>query len=215
VREIPTLIDKLASIYTAPPWVEERERARGEYDALRGRVFEDDAIFESHLRSFLEWYVLERPLAEGETPVVLALRDETTSPAERPALRSLALSHRSLFEVVDVFQSELLLADLILGGLWRIDQEDRLDGIDPGDLFEARLLPWEGRVRFGPAFCFHPRSARESIHAILRRTEEAGQLGPGLVFALATMRLKHDRFRNIAVEHIYNERWRQPEEGES
>jgi hypothetical protein len=214
VTEIPALIDGLASTFAAPPWVEERERARAEYDALRGRVYEDDTLFESHLRMFLEWYVLERPLEGGDPPVVRALRDDGTRAGERPLLRALALSHRSLFEVVDVFRSELLIADLILGGLWRIDQDPPLDGIDPGDLFEARLYPWEGRVRFGPAFCFHPRSARESIHAFLRRAEEACRLGPPLVFELATMRLKHDRFRNIAIEHIYNERWRQPEEAE-
>ncbi len=211
MSEIPAMIDGLASTYASPPWVEERERARSEFDALRGRVYEDDALFESHLRMFLEWYVLERPLAGGEPPVVRALGEERAPAGERPLLRALALSHRSLFEVVDAFRTELLIADLILGGLWRVDQDPPLDGIDPGDVFEARLYPWQGRVGFGPAFCFHPRSARESIHELLRRAEEAGRLGPELVFQLATMRLKHDRFRNIAIEHIYNERWRHEE----
>jgi hypothetical protein len=229
--ELRDAIDRLAAVYTAAPWSEERERARNEYDAARGSIYEDDELFEAHLAGFLEWYLLERPLAGGEPPVRRELRGEPGPAAgERELWRALALGHRSLFEVVDVLGarreapkararafgssgatddgSELLLADLIRGGLWRVEQDPPLDGVDPGDVFEARLVPWRGGVRFGPTFCFHPRSARDSIHALLRRAEEEGRLGPALVATLATMRLKHDRFRNIAVEHIYSELWR-------
>jgi hypothetical protein len=195
------VIERLAAIYTTSPWITEMERARQEYDAARGRVYDDDELFEAHIAGFLEWYVLERPLPDGQPPVVVALREAGV--AEERQLRALALSYRSVFEVVDTFAGELLLSDLVSDGLWRVDQDPPLDGIDPGDIFEARLIPWASRVVFGQAFCFHPRQARESIHALLHAAELERKLRPEIVFALAEMRLRQSRFRNIAVEKIY------------
>jgi hypothetical protein len=211
MQEISAAMDRLTAAYAAPPWSEEIARAREEYDALRGNVREDDAIFEVHLASFLEWYLLERPLSGGEAPVLTELRAERGEPEERKCLRALALSHRSVFEVVDVLKRELLLSDLVGGGLWRVEQDPPLEGVDPGDIFEARLVPWEGRVRFGSVFCFHPRPAREPIHALLRRAEADGRLDESLVPALAGMRLRYDRFCKTPVERVYSFSWRSPE----
>lgn len=215
MKSMLSAMDRLTAVFAAPPWDAEVGRARQEYDQSRGGVREDDELFETHLSSFLEWYLLERSLqgeGSGEPPVFVALRGEGLTADERQSLRALALSYRSAFEVVDVLRRELLLADLVRGGLWRVQQDPPLEGIDPGDIFEARLVPWEGRVYFGPVFCFHPRSAREVIRALLRQAEAEGRLGPQMVFALAEMRLKHDRFRNIAVERIYSTGWRSPED---
>lgn len=195
-------IERLAARFAVPPWDAQMVQARREWDEKRGRVYDDDEVFEAHVAGFLEWYLLERELPDGQPPAVAALRGEAAAEEER-LLRALVYSHRSLFEVVDAFPRELLLSDLIGDGLWRIDQDPPLDGVDPGDIFEARLIPWEGRVVFGPAFCFHPRQARESIHALLRQAEREARIGPELVFAFAEMRLRQSRFRNIVVERIY------------
>jgi hypothetical protein len=202
IHGIATVIDELAAGYSVAPWALEIEQAREEHDQQRGKAYEDDELFEMHLAAFLEWYVLERPLRDGLPPVLLTLRQGAT--LERAGLlRALALSYRSVFEVVDRPVKGILLSDLILDGLWLVDQDPPLDGIDHGDIFEARLIPWQERVSFGPVFCFHPRPARESIHALVRQAEEREGIGPEMVFQLAQMRLKYDRFRNIAVEHIY------------
>ncbi len=222
---LATTIERLAATYTAPPWVEEMGRARREFDGLRGKVYEDDGIFENHLLAFLEWYVLERALEDGQPPVVLELRraaavcsgsaprgreDGPPADPDLQVLRALALSYRSLFEVVDSLASSVRVHDLIRGGLWAIETGRPLDGFDPGILFEGRLCPWEGGVRFGPVFFFHPQAARESVHAVLAHASAEGKLEPGLIHRLAEMRLKHDRFRNIAIDRIYSLSWRGP-----
>ena len=200
---IPACIDQVATRYADYPTQGEIQRAREEYDSRRGRIYDDDELFESHMASFLEWFVLERVMPEEDTPAALALRDEEQELSEGPLLRALAVSHRSLFEVLQRTTGGLSVVDLIRGGRWHVDQDQPMDGLERGDILEARLVPWEGKVVFGPVFCFHPRPARGCIMKLIDSAREEGVPGPDLVFDLAEMRLRYSRFRNIAVDHIY------------
>jgi hypothetical protein len=198
---IHTCVDQVAARFAKPPLDREIASARAEFDLHRGAVCDDEELYQGHMAAFLEWYVLERPQASGDPPVVAALRER---PGD-PLLRALALSYHSVFEVLDPVVAGppgVRLLDLTQGGTWRVDHEP-MDGLARGDIFEARLVPWGGRVRFGPVFCFHPRPARESIHALAGRARDEGWLGRELVDALAQMRLKHCRCRNIPVTRIY------------
>ena len=207
---IPGCIDRVASRYARPPLDREIAAARVEFDRIRGSVCDDEELFESHVAAFLEWYVLERPVQGGAPPVVrAALGDEAEQLGGSELLRALALSHRSLFEVLDPRLSRpvgLRLLDLVGGGIWRVDQEQEMVGLRRGDIFEARLIPWEGRVRFGPVFCYHPREARECIHALAHQGRSEGWLEHDLVATLARMRLKLCRCHNIPPQRVYARR---------
>lgn len=201
-------IEGLTITFAAPPWLEEMAAARREFEQGRGRVFEDEPMWEAQLSAFLEWYVLDRPLDGGARPVVRALRESPADGEGRATLRALALSFRSLFEVLEALRRETLVRDLLGGGQWRVQQDPPLPGVEAGDIFEARLVPWEGRVRFGPLFCFHPRAARASILQVLEALGGRGLGQAEVLSALAVMRLEHDRFPNMAIEHIYSLTWR-------
>ncbi len=200
---IPACIDQVATQFADRPSEGEIQRARTEYDTRRGRIYDDDELFESHMASFLEWFVLERAMDHGAPPAVLALRDDATEQPEAELLRALAASHRSLFEMLQQRPRSVQLMDLIGGGRWRVDQDQPMEGLERGDILEARLVPWQGGVVFGPVFCFHPRAARGCIMKLIEEDLQQGGPGPDLVFDLAEMRLRYSRFRNIAVDHIY------------
>ena len=226
---IPAVVDAAAARFAEPPLDREIARARGQFDRGRGAVCDDEELYPDHLAAFLEWYVLDRPQegagvagagGDGEGEARTAgegqLEAEVAPPIwhlvrERPddlLLRALALSQRGVFEVLDPRMAGpdgLRLLDLARGSMWRVDHEP-MTGLTRGDIFEARILPWQGRVRFGPVFCFHPRPARDSIHALVSRARAEGWLGPELVDTLAQMRLKHSRCRNIPVSRIYGSR---------
>ena len=204
LEAIPRCIDRLATHYAGLPAAGEIERAREAFDAARGKVYDDDELHQAHMSLFLEWYVLERPGMDGLTPVEHALTTgDGVVGEDRDLLVALTRSQHGLFELFKLDPGAAHLFDLFLGGRWRVESASRLTGLEPGDILEARLVPWEGAVRFGPSFCFHPRPARESIHAMLDRAAEQGRLDPRMIGALAEMRLRYSRFRNIAVEHIY------------
>jgi hypothetical protein len=210
LEPVSRAMETLTSIYAAPPWQEEAAKARQEFERRRGKVYEDEPMFEAQLRAYLEWYVLDRRLPGSQAPVVRALQESCARQDQEAsqAYRALALNCHSLFEAVEVMRRETLVHDLLRGGLWRVRQEPPLPGVEPDDIFEGRLLPWEGEVRFGQLFCFHPRAARRSILEVVHTLSLRGPLGVEVLNTLAIMRLNHERFRNIAIERIYSLSWR-------
>jgi hypothetical protein len=209
IDPVMAAMERLTATYSGPAWQEEMARARRDFDQSRGRVFEDEPMFEARLGDYLEWYVLDRPLDDGAPPVVHTLQACRPDEGEhRQALRALALSFRGLFEVVEVLHRETLLHDLLRGGLWRVIQEPPLPGVGVDDIFEGRLIPWKGEVRFGPLFCFHPRAARLSILQVLQELGARGTTPEQVLASLAVMRLNHERFRNIVIDRIYSLTWR-------
>lgn len=199
------LVDRLASDYATRPREGEAERARGEYDRWRGRVFEDDELYPTHIATFLEWFVIERVTSEGLAPVVTAVLSGELEPAVERLARALACSYRSLFEVRELRDGALWLADLIGGGAWQCGGDGPLPLVSPGDLMEARLVPWCGGVVLGPVALFHPPGARAAIHALLARWRAAGRLSAQDLGPLAEMCLRWERVRHIAVERIYSD----------
>src|SRR3954468_874015 len=100
-------------------------RAREEYCERAGKMFNDDAeLFEGRMASFLEWYVLERPLAGiGLTPVACAIEEGAALPAdERRAMAALASSHRSVFQLFEAKDQLLDVEDLIGGARFAVQE---------------------------------------------------------------------------------------------
>ena len=82
-------------------------------------------------------------------------------------------------------------------------------GLEKGDLFEARLLPHQGRLYFSGAFLYHPRAVRKRILAEVKRLrKQVGKRGSVDVRAflgrLSRMAFKLERYRNVVVESIYD-----------
>src|SRR6266849_6202840 len=81
---------------------EEVRQAKTEFVERTGELFESDGSFERRLASFLEWYVLDRPVsfAPDVTPAKLYIESVADNlPAEEMVrLRGLTKSILSLFE---------------------------------------------------------------------------------------------------------------------
>ena len=85
-----------------------------------------------------------------------------------------------------------------------VAQKEPLAGIEKGDVFEARLVPYAGERHFTQAFLWHPREARKLILKEAKRRRKTGDSDP-VAFAreLARLSLKRERYRTAQVEHIY------------
>jgi hypothetical protein len=176
--------------------------ARLEYAERTGRVFEEDEVYEARTVAFLEWYALERPLADGRAPVEAALADEADG-ERAAALRAWATSHRSVFAIEKVGADSLRLLDLWGGARFEVDERRRLHGVARGDVIEARLLAWRDRVRFGRTFLFHPGAARVAIHKRLARMRAAGHTRAEGTAAIAALQVKALRWKHVEVVRVY------------
>jgi len=206
IREV---IDRVAERYAAGPYQDEAVRARTQYRDLTGRVLADGAegdSLERELQTFLEWYVIERPL-HGQVPVMrfLAADARDLSPGERTVLRGLALSHRSVFEIGALREGEVHLSDLVLGGLWRVHERRELVGIRRGDVIEARLVPCEGKMLFSESFLVHPPAARHAIASLIERLRGRNLGHDAILVELGRRWLRAQHYRNVALERLYLE----------
>ena len=202
------VIDDVASRYAAEPWDREIARAREVFDGIRGQVYDDEAVFDDHMTAFLDWYTVERALPCGQAPVVADLaaaleEGRALSVEQRAIRRALGLSHRTLLQLHELSSGGMRLLDLIEGGLWRVERDAPRDGLRRGEIFEGRLVPWEGGVVLGPVCWWHPSEAAPQIRIIVREAARRGLQTSGLVDRLAQMRLRHTRFRNIDIARIY------------
>jgi hypothetical protein len=80
-----------------------------------------------------------------------------------------------------------------------------LVGVSPGDLFEGRLVTFEGRLHFSSAFLFHPSHLKRRILRELRRQHrEDPQPVQEVVWTLARMANRAEHYRNVAADAIYD-----------
>jgi hypothetical protein len=202
-----TLVDRLAVEFAEGEYRPEIASAREDYFTRSGKVFEDDAeLFERRVASFLEWYVLERPLAGGPTPVVRALERAIAAaePEEtRRTLAHLATSHRSLFDLVAVRGDSIDLDDVLGGARFVVHERRGTIGFEGGDLVEARLL-WDGhRLIFGKTFLYHPRDARQEALDVVEAAVRRGDGRDDILFQLARLHVRWHRHGHVAAARVY------------
>jgi hypothetical protein len=183
--------------------------ARATYFARSGEVFEDDRQLEQRMAAFLEFYVCDRPSPrfDGRTPAraryELALAD---GPEVAQAFRALTDTIHGLFEVRRLSDGQARLRGLFSGIDHEVTERRQIVGLLPGDVLEARLIPAGAVLHFSPAFCWHPHDAAELIKAEARRRRQQADSRTelDLLFDCANRSLKVERYRQIAIERIYD-----------
>jgi len=204
---IHVLLDELAGRYAAARYQREITAAREEYFTRSGKVFEDDGeVHEARTISFLEWYVIERPLASGPPPILDTLEKTAAAgtPADRAAaLASLATSHRSLFDIAHVDGSTIELEDVLGGARFRVVERRGTVGFEVGALVEARVV-WDGRAPvFAKTFLFHPRDARTEILDFVDESLADKTPRDEIMFHLARLHLRWHRHGHNNAARIY------------
>jgi hypothetical protein len=192
-------LDLVIDRFGGSAWEAEIVRARDAWSERTGRLFEDDELYEERTTSFLEWYAVERPLErEGQPPVVVAASEDPD-----PALRAWASSHHSLFLVKNATGPMIVLADLLAGAEFEVEERRRLHGVSAGDIMEARLVGFDGQARFGRTFLYHPAGARAAIVRQGKACMAAGGSRTDAVDLIARLKVRALRYKHVAAEKVY------------
>jgi hypothetical protein len=204
---IHSLLDELAARYAGALYHREITAAREEYFTRSGKVFEDDAeVHEARTISFLEWYVIERPLARGVAPIIDALEKsagQSLPPGRAEAMASLASSHRSLFDIAQVDGNAIELEDVISGARFRVVERRGTVGFEVGAIVEARVVWDGGQPVFAKTFLFHPRDARTEILDLVDAALAEGKDREEVMFHLAQLYLRWHRHGHSNAARIY------------
>jgi len=207
---VEALLDRLIAEHTTD--AADVVAARREYEDRRGRVHEDEELWEAWSAAFIEWYLVERVAAGADAPVAArsleAAREEgrrgdPEAQARAGLLRAYLTSHRSLFEVTGLGAGKVELIDLIGGAAFTVVEPRALHGVDAGDVAELRLVGWNGEVLFGRTFVYHPPAARAAIAGHVRALAARGEDRRAIVDHVASLRVKVDRYRHVAPAKVY------------
>lgn len=173
--------------------------ARREYEERRGKVHQDDELWEAWSAAFVEWYVIERVAANG---LPLAAQSLGTEP-HAEVVKALITSHRSLFEVKSVAQGEVELLDLLGGAAFNVDEKRALHGVEVGDVAELRLVGVGGEVHFGRTFIYHPKAARAAIVERARAMLTKSASRRDVIDHIAQLRVTVTRYRHMPAARVY------------
>lgn len=204
-----TYLDELISFASKDGRKPDLLLAKAEYFTATGEVFEDDKTFELRMASFLDYYVFDRPSPTTQkTPAQEFLEQELAVSAEEKAagLRAFTETVHGIFEVRKIATGLVRLRDLFSEKDFDVTERRHVAGLEKGDVLEARLIPFHGHLLFSSAFCYHPKDAVKAIRKeVKRRKKKEPERTPReFVWEAAKRSVKADRYRQIAVEKIYD-----------
>jgi hypothetical protein len=197
------VIETLYARHTTDP--DAASAARREYEDRRGRVHQEDELWEPWSAAFVEWYVVER-VAPGAShpPAVQSYRELAAAGDPRAAVvRALVTSQRSLFEICAIARGRIELCDLLGGAVFHVDEQRALHGVEVGDVAELRLVGIAGEIQFGRTFIYHPKAARAAIALRARAMLAEGSSRRDVIDHVAQLRVQVTRYRHMPVARVY------------
>jgi hypothetical protein len=191
----------------------ELQKAKAEFTRRTGEMFETDASFERRIAAFLEWYVLDRKLSfrPDLTPAELYLlqKGARLTEDERNRYAGLTRTVLSLFEFKRGKADRLVLRDLLAGEKVEVFERRKPAGLEPGDILEARVVPYEDLLLVADAYACHPRDARKEIlEAAKRHRKTAGDAMAAridFVHRVAYFATRSERYKHLSPRQVFAE----------
>jgi hypothetical protein len=178
--------------------------ARRDYEERRGKVHQDDELWEAWSAAFVEWYVVERAGEGGRPPAVATYRElAAAGDARAEIVSALVTSQRSLYEVQAMGRGRIELLDLLGGAQFRVEEQRALHGVEVGDVAELRLVGIGGHVCFARTFIYHPKAARAAIVERARSMLAKGASRRDVIDQVAQLRVQVTRYRHMAPARVY------------
>jgi hypothetical protein len=183
--------------------------ARREYEERRGRVHQDDELWEAWSAAFVEWYVIERVGAGAVPPAAATYRQLVAGDPRAQVVAALLTSQRSLFEVRALGKAKggtrgaIELLDLLGGAEFHVSEQRAMVGVEVGDIAELRLVGTAGEVRFGRTFIYHPKTARTPIVERARTLLAGGASRRDVIDQVAQLRVQVTRYRHMPAARVY------------
>ncbi|MCL4233681.1 MAG: hypothetical protein KJ042_04085 [Deltaproteobacteria bacterium] len=186
----------------------EMTEARRLYSARIGAKPENEDYYEEVMRGYLDWFLFERPLDDvGRTPLALFVEEIAGDPAERDheVFAGFLHSRHGLFLITRVQDDRVECRDLFNDEKRVVIEENPVSFIK-GEIFDARILPFQGELRFGDLIRFHPKRANKLIQNVAKDIAARDRdETPDLFIRLAQCKIKQYQFPRIDPLQFYKE----------
>jgi hypothetical protein len=177
--------------------------SREQYEDRRGRVRQDEELWEPWTQAFLEWFAFQWEPQPGAAPPALRALAEESDARRASALRAWLRSQRALVAIGRHQPGRVRVRDLCRGGVFDVAEKRSLYGVEPGDVAEVRLIGFEGQVRFGRTFIYHPTGTASAIEERVAQLRDQGRDPEEIVDHCAALRLRTERYRHVDPVRLY------------
>lgn len=200
-------VDRLISHFTGIEFREEILNAKKEFFEQSGIIDEESHHFESRMAQFLDWYIFSRPLSKYHLPPVQLILNKDVialTNDEKQSFDEISQARHSLFEFLKVRGADVYIYDLFAKKKIVLKDCDLRVGFNPDELFDTRIVSFQGKYMFTKGFCFHPSEAKKFILKEIKKIRHLEvEQHESLMFRLLKMRYKLEQYRHIKLEYIY------------
>jgi len=177
--------------------------ARDLYEERRGQVFQDEELWERWTQAFLEWFAFEWDGIKGSGAPALRLLPGEADERRAAALRAWLRSERALVAIGSARPGRVRVRDLCRGTVFDVAERRKLHGVESGDVAEVRLIGFEGSVRFGRTFLFHPTGTADAIEERIVQLRGQGRSPEEIMDHCAALRVRTERYRHVDPIRLY------------
>ncbi len=202
-------LEPIIEEFTTGEYYREVYNAKQEYFEKAGVVYEDDSEFEQRMCIFMDWYLFDRDLPGVDLPPIkyyFKKNKDRFNTDESRIYKDFCATIHSVFRLKRFTwkRDGLVIRDLFSNKNHTVKDSELNQGFTRGDLFEARIIPFQGRYEFSRGFCFHPAEMQSFICSEIKKVRyQDKSRQTKLILQLASMKLKHLRFQHIDIRHIY------------
>ncbi len=203
------------SVYAEGKHRIELHKARSQFFEWAGQFDESSYDFEVKMSLFMDWYLIDRPFANGKPPIDWVDEDQASfNEEERKIAAALKNSQHGLYEAVKVKKESLLIKDLISSQKYLISNVRILSAFNKEQFFEARVVELDEKLIFSESFCFHPPQASKYILKEIKSfkkkfkkssEDEAEEEKKKILNKLFRMKHKSEQYKHLKIEDVYCE----------
>jgi hypothetical protein len=200
------LFDELLTYVSREEFRTELVAGRVEFVQNTGEAFEEDRSFEPRLQAFLDWFIFDRPLRTAGEPPARAYAREDGLASDPLVFRQLSRTIHGIFHVDRIDGRLVKVTNEVTGSRHEVTRDMQVWELKKGNLFEGRLVPFNGELHFSSAFLFYPPELRKRIAKEARKTSrrESPFSVQELIFTLARMAARAEHYRNVELDDIFD-----------
>ncbi|MBI2604947.1 MAG: hypothetical protein HYW49_02585 [Deltaproteobacteria bacterium] len=200
-------LDPVVETFTAGDYYKEVFQAKQEYFERAGVVYEDDSEYENRMNTFMDWYLFDRELPGIDLPPIklyFRKNEDRFTKEEAGIYKGFCNTILSIFYLRKASGGCVFVKDLFSRKNYEVRDGEINAGFMKGDIFEGRLIPFQGIYEFSKGFCFHPVEMEKFILGEIKKVRNQDKARQTkLILRLSAMKLKQTRYQHINIKHIY------------
>jgi hypothetical protein len=179
------------------------------FHVLTGKYKDNDEWYEERSRLFFDYLVFDHPSPPFRNVMHRYFVDQSSRIRRENQVevyRGFLTSHPSLFDILKVGRSDVVLKDLIGQGHFRVRMPEAAYSFNEGIIISARIIPFSGGLILGRGILLHPEQASIHILRLVDALRKERLLGWKSIFLLARMKLQHDMSPSFKLASVYSPR---------